>query len=59
MRKPILIFSILFLCCSCKTVKYVTQIQYDTLAVYKNNNIFKHDSIYMYKDKHIYTIGLL
>lgn len=57
MKKLILIFSILFLCCSCKTMKYVTQIQHDTLTVYKNNNVFKHDSIYVYKDRYIYTKG--
>ena len=57
MKKLILIFSILFLCCSCKTVKYVTQIQHDTLTVYKNNNVFVHDSIYVWKDHTIYEKG--
>lgn len=57
MRKLIIILSVISLCCSCKTIKYVTQVQHDTLTVYKNNNTFQHDSIYVWKDHIIYEKG--
>ena len=57
MRKLLIISLLFLLCLSCKTTKYVTVIQHDTTTVYKNRDVFLKDSIYVYKDRFIYTSG--
>ena len=60
MKSKLLILSLLvLLCTSCGVLKpkYITQVQHDTTVINKINNIFQHDSIYVFKDRVIKEKG--
>ena len=60
MKSKLLILSLLvLLCTSCGVLrpKYITQVQHDTTVINKINNIFQHDSVYVFKDKVIKEKG--
>ena len=41
---------ILIVCCACGQIKYVPTVEHQIDTVYKSNNIYQHDSIYVYNN---------
>lgn len=40
----------LIVCCACGQIKYVPTVEHQIDTVYKSNNIYQHDSIYVYNN---------
>lgn len=59
MKGLLYILTAVLLVSSCDILKKVPQkeIQHDTLTVYKNNTVYERDSIYLWRDRLVYTKG--
>ena len=59
MKRLLYILVAVLLVSSCDILKRVPQkeIQHDTLTVYKNNTVYERDSIYLWRDRLVYTKG--